>query len=533
MKLIKKYILIILALILIIAGLLLYKKQIRPPEVKGKTLLMFVPARFEKEPLAAVLGINDLKQTYQLIEKTNLSKVFKESRLMSLVSNKKPHDKLLELIDKDSVVALYGNRYKDLKYLSISRLSADAVLINFINRYFSGNKLIEKYNDIEIYSIPEMGYYAILPGMIVSAGTKEIIKEVVDLKNNISKIKNFNAVYDWVENEMDLSAAGYLFTSNEQSYALINEMLDQFLYMNNILTGASLPAMYHEFRFKKGLYVKSYGKFKSGSEYDLAAASPKAIKFIPDKILLANINMGQNFRKFDEWSGKNEILDYINDELKNNILPYLGRETGYAIFGPSAQSMSLVMPNLVVYGEVKDSQSQEKIYSNIKNIINVDMKKISHFGMEYDYAEVPLFFGQKIVVCMIGLDVDGKSFLAITSSKDSVEDIIELYKGKELGFADSPAWREISLFIPEKFSGFSYADFNALSLTVGMYIAKMRRNEELEGFIKTAPLAWLGPSGSASLFMEDHIEVYSYFPVQDLSTGMWKKIIVALEELIF
>jgi hypothetical protein len=528
----KKYILIIFILTLIIAGVLLFKKPARPPEVKGKTLLTFVPARFEKEPLAAVLGINDLRQVYQLMEKTNLSKVLKKSRLVSLLNDKKPHDRLLELIDKDSVVVIYGSKYKKLKYLAISRLSADATLINFINRHFSGNKLVEKYNDIEIYSIPEMGYYSILTGMIVSAGTKEIIKEVIDMKSGVSKIENFNAVYDWVENEMEISAAGYLFTSNEQSYALINEMLDRFLHMRNILTGAGLPAMYHEFRFKKGLYVKSYGKFKSDYEYDLAAASPKAIKFIPDKMLLANINMGQNFRKLDEWSGKNEILDYINDELKNNILPYLGQETGYAIFGPSAQSMTLVMPNLVVYGEVKDPQSREKLYSNIKNIIKVDMKKISHLGMEYDYAEVPLFFGQKIEVCMIGLDVDGKIFMAITSSKDSVEDIIELYKGKEAAFAASPAWREISSFIPDKFSGFSYADLNALSLTVGMYIARMRRNEELEGFIKTAPLAWLGPSGSANLFMENHIEVYSYFPVQDLSAGMWKKIIFALEELI-
>ncbi len=516
-----KRVLISICLIsIVVLGYWGLKYKFNLPEVKGKTLLTYIPGNIKNKPLIAVAGINNIKNIYGLLRTTNFFKALINSKLCNFPSHS--IDKIMGIIGKEIVVAVFGAKYEDLEYVVVSRVHDITGLKEFFYKTFGRSEsIVQKYRNVEI-NFNNKVFYCIFDGMVIKANSVNLIKDVIDIKNQVSTLSNFNSVHSWVEEKMSSSADGFIFTSNREVAETVNEVAREILEIQTPTNGFSVPYTFHELYINRGLFIKSYSKLENEKAVPLSSI-PTAIRFIPTRILLANLQTNIDIKKWED-----NLSRYININFKEDVMPYLAQEFGYVILGPSRETISLAFPDLVVYGEVKDAVSQNKLQENIKKILKVKMDEVEYSDLKYNAARIPVFMGQKIEVCVVPLKVKGKRFVAIATSRKVAEDIIDVISRRKNSLGGSSVWREISRFLPEKFSIFSYADLNALSRTVGLFIASLSRNEKFGNFLKCDPFSWIGPAGSASIFSSTCLTVHTYFPTQDLTLNMWKKILESL-----
>lgn len=528
----KRILALVCLIILLAAGYWGLKYRFSLPEVKGKTLLTYIPGRIKNKPLNFVIGVRDFKNVYKDIKSTNFYKAFIECELY------KQHpslDTIIDTVGKEFIFAAYGSGCVDLEYVFILRIQDKTGLKQLLYDIFKKDiTVVQTYRDIEINAYSNKDFYVVDSGIFIAANSVDLIKNIIDIKKQVSGLSNFNAIHPWVEEKMDSSADGFTFTSNREIVNLINDVAEKRLKFQTPISGSLAAYTFHEFYIDRGIFIKSYSKSQN-IKIQPALSVPASIRFIPARVLLASLNTDLDIGRWTADLSNNQSFDvfrYLNIDFKKDFVPYLGKEYGYAILGPSAETIKLALPGLILYGETKDQESQNKLEDKIKEILNVEMEEIEYSRLKYNSAKIPVFLGQKIEMCMVGLKVKGKRFIAITTSKKITEDIIDLSRGKKSGFKKSPEWREISRFLPEKFSILSYADFNALTRTVGLFIAGLRGDNDLENFLRKDPFSWIGPTGSASIFHEKYITVHTYFPMQDLTLDMWKEILKSLTPLL-
>ncbi len=523
----KKVLLFLSCIFLFLLGYWVFKNSLNIPVIKEQSLIACIPVNTNK-PLAAVVGIRDFKHTYNRIKTTNFYKSLinedeKETGFKIAHSIDSELADKLNVLKKETLLAVYGKKVEELECIVISRIGSMTKLKHALYK-ISGKAVPshEKYKGKTINKYHENLYYSMFSRIMVISNSKNMIKKVIDIKNPDSELNNFIMSYPWVKDKMDLSSDVYIFSSSKPAIEIINEIAGKKFKFQTLITYSAESYIYSELFFNKGVYMKSYSR-EDKSSGDMLHRTPVAIRFLPGKLLIAGFNAGID-------TGLLKVLRYINIDVENDFIPYFADEFGYAILGPSVHTINLALPGLVIYGQVKDSESYGKIEGKIKEALGLRMEKAKYSGVKYNTASIPVFMGQNIEICTIGLKVKGKRFIAVTTSKKITEDIIDIVKGKKKSFKSSPSWREISRFLPKKFSNFSFADLNALSRTVGMFIARYTANRPLENLLKRDPFSWIGPTGSTRISDGEYLEVYTYIPMQDLTVSVWEQILEALPE---
>ena len=519
--------------ILVVVGILVWrlKYSFRIPEVKGETFLRYIPAKISPaQPLAAVIGLNNFEDIFKNLKESNFYKTFIQSNIYNnLISDTDISDKkVMDILGENVVVAVY-NSNKELPYfVFISKIRDITGVKQLIHKKFKDTELtVEEHLGVEIDVFSDNGYYAVLDGIFIAANSLNLIKSVIDIKKNTFKGDNFNAAFGWVEGIMDIGVDGFMFISHREINGILKET---FRIEMRVPAGYT----YQEFFIDKGVHSKIYTPLP---DKDAKAALSRAvsISFVPERTMIYTAFTGIDVEK--EWeklsgTGYAGLFQRAGFDVKKDVIPYLGREFGYAILGPNIEGVKLALPVILLFAEVKNEKAQENIAEKIYELIKIDAKTLSYSGVEYKYCEFPILFGQKVEICTVPLNVKGKNFILISSSKETVEKVIDLSKRKGKSLKESPAFREVASYLPTEYSHLAYLDISSLIQTVGAFVAGFRGDVQLKNLINMAPLSWAAPMGSAGTFYNNYSVMHSYLPIQDLSIDKWKEIFTSLDKLI-
>lgn len=540
MKRSTKRALLILAIIIVAAVIFWGTRfSFKVPQVKGETLLTYVPVKIaNKKPLIGVLGVNNFKQIYNKITKTNFYKTISSKEGIEQDNNKdfkNIKNKILNLLGDKFILAAYKSDKEYPEWYIISKIKGMKKTKNILSD-FSREKLIlkERYKNLEIKGFKDYFYWVVFDNLLIAGKSRENIKNIIDIKNKSSRIKNFNIMYPWVERKMNKLADGFVFSSNRKILGLMQEISGKRLTNKKVLS--DLKPTYSEFFLGKGIMVKSYIKSEEKEAVELTNNIDNVfIDIVPQKPLLAVINKNADIESWWKRASDSEYFNLFNKReisLEDDVIPLLGDEVGYVLSGPEIQKGKMPLPNGLVFGEVENSDAQTELIDKLKKFVGLKIKDERYRGVEYSYTEISLFFGEKIQVCIIPLEYKGKHYVAIAKSKDFANNTINLSKGRGKNITQNPYWSEIKNYLPEKFSVFSLTDINGLSNTIGVFIADLKNDDKLEDFLRTSPFSWMGPLGSMIFYKDGYTVTHSYLPIKDLGRKKWKEIFGSLEEFI-
>jgi len=525
------------AAVIVAAGIALWgiKYSFKVPVIKTESLLSLIPEKFSGKSIVGVIGVNDFHQVYGDIKKTNFFEALKNSDFYLKLTNnssfnEEKEKKILQHIGKEAVFAVYESEGK-LNFLLLSKINDKTGLKELAVNIKNNNSSVE-YKNVKVNTAGNF-YYCLENKIAALSETEELIYQYIDVMKNESKEKNFTAAFPWVESVMDRSAAGFTFISKKELSENLSRYSQQKFNFKEY-AGNSPNQVYQEYRFDRGFVAKSYvRKREAGGESETGEAHSLAL--LPHRPIVAGAVTSVNFK--EQWkkinrTGYVSVLNQ-NVDVKEKIIPEFSGELGYAVLGPTSESLNSALPVMAVVAFTKTFEGTELIKEEVFNLLNLDPEQTEYKGTSYEKAEFPLFFGQKIQICSVSLKYKGRNFIAVTTSEDALQTIIELSKGKGRSLRKSSAWKDISGFLPSDYSSVSYADINALLGTVGLFLANIRGNTELTDFIHAGPFSWAGPLGSASISSGEYTIISSYLPVRDLSIEKWDEILSALNKLVF
>lgn len=527
------------------------------PEIRGRTLLRYIPSEISKrKALIGVVGINNFEDIYKRLRSTNFLKSFINSELYTYLSEISGHDQklktlrhnlnagisfkeVMDIIGRKFIVAVYKSDSDTPDYILVSSIKDVTGIKEVFYRALENKELaVSEYLNVNINVYSEKYFYTVLEGTFILGSSLDLIKRVIDIKKNQSKLSNFNTVFPWVEEKIDASYDGYIFSANKELSNMAGNLIPKSNFYISRVGEPAVSFTLQKFKFDKGLFVKSFGKLKKKKPLPRikeALSASKSIGIIPDRPLLAG---GSNSFNTDSSLGESisgTILNYFkqrNIDLNEEILNNLGSEVSFAILGPSPESINMALPGLLIYFEIKNKEKQQEIYEKLEKIFNIDATEEEYSNIKYKKVEFPVFFGQKIQVCAVPITIKGKYFIALITSEKIIEYVINLTRGRGKSLVRSPAWKEITNYLPREYLSFSYADINGLTRTVGLFVANLRGNSKLESFFEIDPFSWIGPSGSVTTYSQNLLIVQTYFPMQDLSSDKWKEIFKSLYSLI-
>ncbi len=539
---------VVVVLALIIWGI---KFQFSIPVITGETLLKYVPAQtVQKEPLIGVIGVNDLSGKYGALKNTNFfkaleqSNIYKEMELLQETKEEKQEldidqqdhritfETVMELIGKNTVAGVY--RKDDLKpdYIIVTSFQdITGIREKLFDRLSDDEDVVEVYRTRGIQQFSEYGFYTIFEGNIIAASTLDLVKQSMDLKAGEAKIGNFNTKFDWVEDKMDRRADGFVFINDNNGLRYLEsiypketgqEVLRNFLGTNT----------YKEYNFDKGLEIKSYSYRKEKNEPKKSRES-NTIDLIPENPMFAgSINDFSIERKLEDF--KDMDLPGLSENVDLEMFDeYIGSELGYALLGPSEESFAQMLPAGILLIESNKNSSLNHISDLLEDSLDIELEKFSFEGIEYQRGGIPIFMGQELSICVGALEYKGKSIIAVTSSKNSLEKIIKLKRGENNSLKDSASWQEVAGYLPDRYYSFKYADINSFVEKIGGIAARLiLRDPDLANFLDSEPLTWLSPSGSITNIDEKFITVHSYFPIKDLDVESWEEIFDSAESFV-
>ncbi|MDA3792696.1 MAG: DUF3352 domain-containing protein [Elusimicrobia bacterium] len=531
------------------------------PALRGDTLLTYVPHKSPGGSLAGVAGINRLADKYYEIKKTQFYKSFRAGELYNLLKDNASFEgvmnsgqinlnvrdeldtqKVMDIIGDKFIVALYRAK-PEPEYIIISKIDDKSGVKSVLYNALKNSELtVDNYKGTGIDAYSRSGYYSLYKGYLVAGNSIGLIKKTMELIAGEESVTNFNSVYPQIEDSMDANADGYIFTVNKELKNIIEKYTDNQWQSPKLKTTKGLYT-YQEFYNRDGIYIKSRGYFaeKENDKNSPQKSTPKTgesesltINLIPGRPLVAGAlnNTGSSLKDYDRLGGKETVGRELYDRIDKGIINNIDGEAGYAILGPENEDIKSILPRLVIYLKVKNRAAAEKISGHVEDILGVEMKDKKYKDNSYKTASIPLLFGQKIKVSICSLKYKGNVYFIIASPFDVLEKVIDISRGELKSLKESPEWREISKFLPKKYNGYSYADVNAVSNTVGVFIAKLRGKKELENFLKTAPFSWIGPSASVGSADDDSTIVHTYIPMQDLSRENWDKIFESVIPII-
>jgi hypothetical protein len=250
------------------------------------------------------------------------------------------------------------------------------------------------------------------------------------------------------------------------------------------------------------------------------------LNLVPERPLFAGaVNKSGQLADSGDIAGSDMLPRELYADIKENIIANVDGEIGYSILGPSGESEDSLLPGMAVNFRVSNKDNAEKISGYVKEMLGSQMTTGEYSGIPYSEVSIPLLFGQKINVSLATIKYGGNIYVVTASPAKSLFKIIDIAAGKSKSLKESPRWRGVAKFLPDTYSGYSYVDANAVSNTVGVFVARLRRDKALENFLASAPLSWVGPSGSAVTLNEAGATVHTYMPMQDLSREKWDEII--------
>ncbi len=544
---------LILIMVLIITGILIwglgYKFNL--PAVKGDNLLTYLPHKSPGGSLVGVVGVRGLSDKYFDIKKTRFYKSFLESKLYKVLKKNASFEsalknkqldinftgdiesrQVMEIIGKSFIVAFYGAR-PNPEYVIISKVKDKSQIKSILNDVLKNSDLtVDSYKDRGIDSYSRDGYYTLYNSHLVAGNSMGLIKNTMELISGSENVTNFNSLYPELEKGMDVGADGYIFTVNKELKKIIDN------YSNNTEALSALRKTegvytYQEIYFKDGIYIKSRGsgsvKKEETKSGDLKNVRSLTLNLVPQSPLLAGaVNNTTVLKNYDKIGSRNIVGQNIYHRIDKDIISNIDGEAGYAILGPEEGKMSSILPGLAIYLEVKSSDVAQKVSANVEDILGVEMKSKKYKQNSYRSASLPLLFSQDIKISRATIEYGGKIYVVIASPSRVIEKIIDISRGRQASLKKSSAWRGVSEFLPKKYSRYSYVDPNAISNTVGLFLAKLRGNKDMENFLNTAPFSFIGPSASAGSIDDGGTVVYTYIPVQDLNRENWNKIFNSL-----
>ncbi|MEA3506087.1 MAG: hypothetical protein U9R36_01115 [Elusimicrobiota bacterium] len=505
--------------------------RFRMPAVRGKTLLTYVPSESPGGKLAAVAGINNVKDIYKDIQKTNFYKSLIESNLSSLKNIKEKKfdaevSDIMNVIGRQFVGAVYSAS-PEAKYIVIGKIRDPEKVSSVVNALSDSEIAADEHNGAGIGTYKEKGFYTFFREHIIAGNSLELVKESMDLISGDDSITNFNALYPHIEEEMDPGADGYLFTQNKELAKIADEYSNKEL-PSSALDKAGRAYTYREFFLNKGLYVKSVSysdRYKEVSSK--SGESPSAtLNLVPQRPLFAGaVNKAGQLADSGKIAGSDMLPRELYIDIKDKIIENVDGEIGYVLLGPSKESADSLLPGMGIYLRASSAESAGKIAEYVKSMLGSQMSSKEYSGVPYSDVLVPLLFGQKINISLATVKYKGNIYVVIASPAESLYKIIDISGGNSRSLKESPEWRGVVKFLPDNYSSYSYVDANAISNTVGVFIARLRRDEALENFLESSPLSWIGPSGSAVTLNKESTAVHTYIPMQDLDREKWDEII--------
>ncbi|MFH1414849.1 MAG: hypothetical protein ABIH89_02030 [Elusimicrobiota bacterium] len=508
----------------------------------------YIPEKAGKKQLLAVICLGNPADIYDRIQNTGFhgalvkSPLWKHEKTEKLQKLSLPDAKpgvtstILKILNNNMLIAVYGSEYDKLEYALITKVKGVPGVKALAGSVMEWeNTVQETYRDIHINSLAENLCFSLSGNLIVVTSSIELHKAVIDMKTGYEDAGDINSGYPEAAGKIDVSADCFIFLSNRELHAVLSGVLREFTGIHVDFRDPGSQKTCHNILFDRGLVIRSLLRDSTARKPEEDSAAPVSVGFLPGHILMAGISTRYEPEELSDSLERSAygILGYLDIDVKKDVIPDLsGGEAGYAILGPSRDIVGSALPGLIIFGQVKNRESIDRLTGVFKDSLNSDVKEMEYSGTKYLVAEIDLFMGQKAEICLLSMQLKKKQFVVVATSGKIVRDVIDHASGKKEGFIRSPEWREISRFLPDEFSVFSYADVNALSGTVGLFIAAISGNSRLEAFLKTAPFSWIGPAGSASIFSDEEIEIYSYFPVQDLNQDSWTVILESLEGLI-
>ncbi len=523
------------------------KYRFHAPSITEQTLLTYIPGELsKKQQLIGVIGINNFEDIYKNIAKSNFFTSFSKSGIYERMLELKfaevtetDINLIMDVIGQELIIAAYDSTGREHSadiphFVMLSKINDPMGIKNLIHQILKKDEAtVVTHLGVDIDIFGEFGFYSILNGIFIAGNSMELIKSVIDIKKNVSIIGNFHYFYPWVEEKMDLKSDAFIWTSRDNILEWTRRVIPEKFNIINF-TKHPISHTYKEFFIDKGIYSKTYHKLTEKVEV-LDPSSAFSLSFIPTSSIVAGIAVGVNL--MEAWqrisdSGFAELLSAQAVNFERDVFPEFKGEFGYAILGPTIDTIESIFPSIIIYGEVKNKGSAERISVMIENILQVDMKEENHLGISFKSMRIPLLLGQMIEMSVLPLKMKGRNFIVIATSREAVKNIIDISKGKAESLKQFSSFRELAKYFPKNYSFLFYADINVLVATVGVFAATLTGRTELRNFFETNPFLWVGPSGRAGYYSEDFLIFYSYIPIQDLEEENWNNIFKSLKNLL-
>ncbi|MBN2406757.1 MAG: hypothetical protein JXJ19_03570 [Elusimicrobia bacterium] len=484
--------------------------------------------------LVLVAGMNDPGKFFSAFLRTGAGSALAETdtvknihKILPGISEAADTDACTGMLGSFAAAALYVFEEEKPLWLAVT-VPDDIPKMERIlaERYPAQEDIVTVSGNVDIYGSSGM-YYAVTRGNFLISNSAALLKNAAVTSEN-----GKGSFHDKIQHLEDIKNPSCdLFT-----YIYSRELADllKVIYKDTnlfFLAPSVSATVYQEYFFGSGIKIITY-MWPGKREYSLNRESV-LVNALPERPILAGAVTGM-LRKKDILNNKNSrILNYLAGKgikIKEWMPDYIGDEAGYSILGPSPATINTALPGMIFYIEIESREKAEQIYSEMENMIGMNMNEKTRSGKKFKDIEIPVIFGQKIQLCVFPVRIRKREFLCIVTSEDIVDEVADMTGGRRRVLRESPYWARVSGNMPGKYSSFSYADINALSATVGLFIADIGV-PGLKGFLATSPFSWMGPAVSATVESPGHSAVHTYIPIRDLDREQWDDIFLSFGKL--